>query len=288
MEFSFRDSTARISKPTERRGLGLNQRGQGVTEYILLLVVILAIAAGGIYQLNTAFQAWAENYFGNYVACLLETGELPSLGGTPGDSGICNEEFQAFSWDKGRPYKLPPSSGATTAANTKPAGSTSDSGEGGSGRPVYQRSGGRFGGGQWGRGGSEAKMVKLNRSSASEESEGSTGSTEISSTGRAFTSRSTSRRVNQGRILDNSFASEREQREASKRQKIGGNSKSAQENLRKTRVAFKPPKPKAQVLSEEQPFSFGNLFRLLLIAIIVIALVVVIGGQLYSASKNSD
>lgn len=79
-----------------------DEKGQAVIEYILVLVVAIAIIFGGLYQLNTAFQGWATNYFGDYLSCLLETGELPSISGTGGDAGVCNQLFKPFSIAEGR------------------------------------------------------------------------------------------------------------------------------------------------------------------------------------------
>lgn len=82
----------------------LSDSGQAVIEYLLILVVTVGITLGVVLQFNKAFQTFADNYFGNYLACLLETGELPSLGlDGPDNVGICNEEFQAFSFTAGRP-----------------------------------------------------------------------------------------------------------------------------------------------------------------------------------------
>jgi hypothetical protein len=88
-----------------RRLQYLNESGQGVVEYILILIVVLLIFLGGVYQLNTAFRSWADNYFGDYLTCLLETGELPAISGSGGVAGVCNEEFQAFSFTAGRPLR---------------------------------------------------------------------------------------------------------------------------------------------------------------------------------------
>ena len=75
--------------------------GQAIVEYILVLVVAIALM-GMVLQFSKAFQAFANNYFGSYLSCLLEMGELPSLG-FDGSSGICNTEFQPFSLTEGRP-----------------------------------------------------------------------------------------------------------------------------------------------------------------------------------------
>lgn len=75
-----------------------NQKGQAVVEYILVLVISVSIILGAFYQLNDAFRKFTANYFGNYVTCLLEAGELPG-----GAGGICEGSYQKFSLAEGRP-----------------------------------------------------------------------------------------------------------------------------------------------------------------------------------------
>lgn len=75
----------------------LNRKGQALVEYILVLVVVVGIVLGAIYQLNSAFKYWAENYFGDYLTCLLETGELPGLGADENSNSECAQLYKEFS-----------------------------------------------------------------------------------------------------------------------------------------------------------------------------------------------
>jgi len=83
---------------------GRNQKGQGTVEYVLLLVVVIAIAGAVLTRFFKPFDSWAKNYLGAYFLCLLDTGELPSLGGQ-GSTGECNANFEAFSLAGGRAEK---------------------------------------------------------------------------------------------------------------------------------------------------------------------------------------
>jgi hypothetical protein len=58
------------------------QRGQAITEYILLIVVILAIGTALLYRLSTPVQHWMKFYIGDYIDCLLDQGELPQILGS--------------------------------------------------------------------------------------------------------------------------------------------------------------------------------------------------------------
>jgi len=82
-----------------------SESGQAVLEYILILVVVVGIILGVMYQLDTAFKKYVQSYFGDYIACLLETGEMPSLGAGDGaNQEICSASFEPFSLKNGRPF----------------------------------------------------------------------------------------------------------------------------------------------------------------------------------------
>lgn len=278
----------------------LNQAGQGVTEYILLLVIVIALVFGGLFQLNTAFQNWANNYFGEYLACLLETGELPSIGGAPGDSGICNELFEPFDLASGRQF-------------TGPDGSNPGGGGGGGDGDGDDGSRDGTGGGSGGRGGGVRETVPSNGSFVSSrggsgrsgsfegrdsaqgnagrgrQRERYTGSTDSSLPAGAGYSQVNSRSgrpqyiaVRSNRIVD---VEEREGRT----QQTGGSIRrdpGSQSPDNKIRVA-KTIVSKTDVLDDE-PMSFGGYLRFLILAAIIIALVLLLGGQALQISKGSE
>src|SRR5687768_9585757 len=74
----------------------MNQRGQAIVEYILVLVVVVALIIGALSQLNEGFRQYTENLFGGYIECLIETGELPTLhSANPGTTECTPPEFTA-------------------------------------------------------------------------------------------------------------------------------------------------------------------------------------------------
>lgn len=88
-----------------------NQSGQALVEYILLLVIVVSLAIGagkGFKALNV----YLGKYIGDYTICLMEYGELPSLGvqsadvnkHAAGTGKSCNQQYQAFTFAEGRPY----------------------------------------------------------------------------------------------------------------------------------------------------------------------------------------
>jgi hypothetical protein len=87
-------------------------RGAGTVEYILMLSVVV-ISLGMLRQFNEAFAVYVKNYYEDYLTCLLDTGELPSLG-YEGAQGDCDAEFKPFSLADGRPPNDIPPATATS------------------------------------------------------------------------------------------------------------------------------------------------------------------------------
>lgn len=111
--------------------------GQAVVEYTLLMVIIVALCIGigkGFGTLNN----YLQRYIGDYTACLMEYGELPSLGTkvnelnrhAGGTGKKCDQEYKPFSFVDGRP-----SSGGSGSAGSSSGqnGKNSNSAGGGNG-----------------------------------------------------------------------------------------------------------------------------------------------------------
>jgi hypothetical protein len=93
-------------KNITRRGQG----GQALVEYILLLVIMVSLVLGmkkGFSNLSKSM----DSYVGDYVKCLMEYGELPSLGVadpdlnrhsvTGGLGKTCDSKFEPFTFSGG-------------------------------------------------------------------------------------------------------------------------------------------------------------------------------------------
>ena len=59
-----------------------SKSGQAVVEYILLILIIVLVSTGLLYQFNRGFRSYVNIFFGEYIKCLIESGELPVLGGS--------------------------------------------------------------------------------------------------------------------------------------------------------------------------------------------------------------
>ena len=266
-----------------------NQRGQGTTEYLLVLVLSVAIILGAIVQLNTAFRAWADNYFGDYLTCLLETGELPSLGG--GTSGACDGSFKPFSIADGRPAlggAIGEGGGgggskddAASNEGNKPTSpsAAADGGAAASGSISLSRNGGRRG----------TRFKVRNSSDIDSDSKGkSDQSGQV-----AFNTYDQNNRVVRIPIRETEAMRRRryaedqkdpERTKAKTDKALEGDERSGAPTLIRRQIR----KPTAEVEDTGFEWSFGNLLRILIIAAILIALLLFLGGQAMQVTKSLD
>lgn len=267
------------------------QSGQGVIEYLLVLVVVTSIIIGLIYQFNTAFRDYAKNYFGDYLACLLETGELPTIGGG-GGNGLCNESFKPFTWAGGRSPIDSSSSKTSYNPPERSSNSNSNSKKGSSGR----------GGGNAGRGSATeggfsngnritASSSKNSKSSGEGDAKGSddrfTGSTKaMPLAGYGSWKKSAGGYASRITINDRRFASNKNEKEKKKNVKAEGSKTQDSGDAQQKRVLISSKKREVASTSEDDSWSMGNLFKYLLMAAIIIAIVVFLGGQVTSVTKG--
>lgn len=280
MEFSNRDNQPAppICCPAGP-ALLRSQKGQGTIEYVLVLVVGVAIVLGLLYQLNSAFKTWANNYFGDYLTCLLETGDLPSIGGSPGDTGICEQFFQPFTWAGGRPSNgQGPEQGEQDRGG--PGAGARESG-GGGGSPV--RSGGG-GGGSFGRSGL-GTPTRVGRKIAGNTT--FTGNTDASGYGGGYTTYQRPVSKLPKTKLDKRFAFQNEQ-ERQTRKPLAATTKKDEGGIRGA-IKLKPKKiTKTTDVEADTSFSIGNFIRIIIIICIVLALLLFIGSQVMQISKSMD
>jgi len=265
-------------------------QGQAVVEYVLVLVVTISILLALVYQIFRPFQSFVKSYMGDYVQCLLETGELPGLGNQDTEALLadegCDSKFASATLASGRP-SIYNSNGTNTPPDSDRSGYDSSSGGGGGGSS----------GGSSSSSGNNLLVSSMNRKGATETGGAPNDKvTEIPlAEGSSFYNRKdtyskeyVSNKTKQTKLAISGLAEEekkkKERKENSKRNVITG------ENLdgapKKTLV--KPPPPKMTMKEDDEAFTFGNFFRFLLIAAIVIAIIVVLGSQALRIAKSQE
>lgn len=261
----------------------LNNRGQVFVEYVLVLIVSVSLILALSTMIFKPFQKFVQSIMGDYVACLLETGELPTLGADNGaQENECRKKFSSATAD----FKNQASSSAAQYANEaeksqqERADAAQASNRGGPSRSGSSRGDflnkGSHRNGDVGRENSSKKVtLDLAESGGPSFFSGSSRNSIVIIRKKKRTS------------VGNQYQeSETIKKIQSQRQKLGPRVMASEE--------MSPPKKKVLIqkqiaptkISEDEPMTFGNFLRILFIAAIIIALVLLIGGQMLQMSKS--
>lgn len=278
-----------LARPLRSSGTRLKDNsGQAVVEYMLVLVVTIGIIMGVMYQFNSAFKKYVQSYFGEYVACLLETGEMPSLGGEGGaNAEACSSSFEPFSLANGRPM----SPGAGGNGDEKGSGSSG-------GRSP---SGGRVGASRNG----ALRAAKITRNMSTRNADGSSSSSSSGAseenkkrvsrkgaTSNPSYSMRTNRMREQGQIpLSSSFSMggmQKDKKSFTARINPAGK-KGSEGSSNRGRIKVDPQnfrKVASEEGSLELGLSFGDYIRYIIIFGLIVMIIVFFGGQLFQLKKG--
>ncbi len=268
-----------------------NESGQAVIEYVLVMMVSVAIVLGALYQLNDAFRIWADSYFGDYLACLLETGELPAL---DGGGGTCGASYSDFKLDKGRQL--------VNGGDGSSSSSGENGGNGGSGNSAASGAAARAAAN------GQSNIISMGNSRSSfrgstrfsarssaggdEDSKkggdsdtGSFGATNLSGYQQGRVIRIPLRQSEQ--IARGRRGSDDDDKKDKTKIKVAATVQGAAQQRRAElmRIERKIASGKAPEIEE---FTFGNFLRYIIIAAIIIAILFFIGGQAMQVSKSLD
>ncbi len=264
----------------------LNQRGATLIEYVLLLVLAVAL----VKLLSTAFSnpmgKFLNAYMGTYIQCLLEFGELPSLGGESTTGGECNARFQPATLANGRPPKSESeSSNRQSEQRSKDEGSEEEIRQanrtGNRGGASGSSGRGRIGDSLGADGGGEAKktvVIDLNEEAGSKFFTPSRGGGARSQT------------ATRADRISRYYLTETEVQELERSQ----SRRSAAPLFEMTPVAQKnkkytvEPPPQRTIASQgEDSFSFGHIIRWIIIALMILFVLIFLGGLLSQFSRAS-
>jgi hypothetical protein len=259
-----------------------SQSGQALVEYILLLVIATAIIVGLAQQIHRPFGTWMRNYMGEYLECLLDIGELPTIGGSSA-SGECNSRFKKGTLANGRP-PLAPQEGPGSSGANKNKGSNETSG-GGQSTSAASNSGGRQTMGISPRSGADSPksaqgdkqmMEKLPESQFFKNR--GTGSYNVSS--------SRSSKI----TLDTWSASYNRKKKGSNEEKVIPIEESQVNGPQREakKLFIKPTERKVANDETDVEWSFAQYIKFALIIFIIIAIVLFLGGQIAQISKSME
>jgi hypothetical protein len=274
--------------------LRLAESGQAAIEYILLLLISVTIILSLFTQFNRAFRTYAVNYFGKYVTCLLEVGELPGV------AGICQSEFVAF--DPAATGPNGESGGGANGAGGSKDKKDSKSQSSAKGGSKSGGSGGETGGstsrssvGSFGREFGQSKQRSTPVGSISKGSEGSGSEADallgVPSSSRISIGTLAQKDQARAKVFSTGFMTIDEYQPIDDRPPVApaGKAPAGNAGLRPKKVALKvTTTPTKQIEVEDKELTFGGMMRMLLIAAIVVIILVFFGGQALQISKSME
>lgn len=276
----------RLPRPT--RCLTGPESGQGTIEYMLVVVIVLIIALTLLYRFHGGFKKYTEAFFDGYIACLLETGELPGTGSQ------CQGELQAFDSKNGKMLlkdNLPePGKGGGGGGKGKNAGKSSGSGKTGAAGGEVVSGGADRSIGNLGKTGRQAVTpVKTGGGGGDGDGKGKEGGDvlNIRSVGRVQDSRRP-RSVQMG-FTTNGAIEETESPTKPVQKSTGKTVESGGSELRPVKAAENMEARRTQAsVQDDREFSIGGLIRLVIIVLIIVAMVIFFGGQLLQVLRSRD
>jgi hypothetical protein len=288
----------RVKNSQKSAGL-TNDRGQAVIEYVLLLIISVSLVLMLVYQIFKPMQQFVQGFMGDYVACLLETGELPALGGddtAAADKG-CTSKFNNVagntSGSKGSGSSSSGSSNSSKDQNSSGSKNSSGSDSSSSGsNSTYAGSSSRNGG----RYVSNSRGARRGMDGRSSDSQGKVVEIALEGGGAGgFFSKSTSAGYAEvGRKVASVPVTGLTEDEKKKLEKKAGAGNKATMvagdgfTPAVKKMAVKKPEAKAALMKEDEPLTIGNFIRYLFIAALIIALVIFLGGQALQFSKSGE
>jgi hypothetical protein len=300
------------------RSRKLNESGQAVIEYILVLTITVFLIGTFLYQFSTAFRKYANNFFGEYVACLLETGELPGQA-----KGECKDLMNPFNLADGKTAtgkdiagtggvgsgqgggsgsnSSSTSSNGKTGKNAKSGGngssSDSDSSSSSGGAPAGELAVNSTRGDGDGFGARSIRRSTPIRTSKDDGAGGAGGKGRealkpVGAYSGSDSSGSSSDGRGRRRALGRGFGfmgQEEQERREEERPATKAVAKDEGDGLRPKKVSVDTSRaPASDKDTGDSGFSIGNFLRVLIIAGILIAIFILFGGQLLAISKGGE
>ncbi len=267
-----------------------SQSGQALVEYVLLLAIAVALILGLMNQLYKPFGNWMQDYMGQYLECLLDRGELPTVGGEAPEGGECTSKFQPFTLTGGRP--------PVGGKNGNPDENDPDSNRAGQGASASENggSGGGSSGGSRGRsrtlavgknarGGADGPGAELGDNQTMEKlPESSFYKTRTSRSYSIGSTQSTSEN-RQGLTVPLNRVKGKD--EAERSVQIPNEVQESTPRPVK-RMLITPPERKVAVEEKDFEWSFGQYLKIAMIIIIIVAIVLFLGGQILQISKSME
>lgn len=261
-----------------------DQGGQGVVEYILVVTVSVIIIASLWVKLYKPLGDFVGAFMGEYVACLLETGELPRMGATSGgaEDGAC--PLPDFAGGKDSESNQQAKDSAKSQSASSDADADKDKGTGASGAGAAARQSKSFVAGSASRGSPGMDGAKDGKKieNALDGEDGGNG---------FFSSRNgqgSDRRLDKYRAITGVEAEEVKKRKGTEKNRRTNVAGESGPGLPAKKIAIKKPEKKERGPADDEvkTLDITEIVKYILIAGILIIIVVLLGGQAYQLSKS--
>lgn len=265
----------------KRRRLG--QSGQAILEYTLLVLIILGLLGGVVYQFNTAFRSYADRLFvgeNSYFGCLIKKGILPGTG-----TEVCPPPKFRMADGKQLP-NMGPSGGEGSGGgqglgkgsleNKNSMPSSGRGSEGRSGTIAFSNADKKNGG---------IKSSSLNASGAEKKEKANTGSDGVSSSASGGSDSTTVASAETGFGYNKRRQNTTEENYQEKAATTVPASERDMKTAREIAQAKKKKEKKADFVDEDN-FSFSNIFKYLVIIALVFGIIFFVGSQFLAVSRS--
>lgn len=266
------------------------QSGQSTLEYMFILFMGVAVVIALAAQFYRPLGEYYQNFFGDYLQCLLEAGELPTavLGGD-NIPHVCDTQFAKGLGKKGRSATQQEIANNNNPSDensaTKPKSSSSSSST-----PASSRSGS-----------TTPPSSPLNYTPRGSSAADGQAPSNIIEVGKVKSdSNYRNRRINQGRVT--SIVSSRSLELTMSKQMLAQLEKESEKKKNRSKVIasdddgdgtrgpqkFIVKQRERKVASTEDKFdlSFGNLFRIGLIILLILFIIFLVGRQALQVTKD--
>lgn len=268
---------------------GKSQSGQAVVEYILLVAIAVMLILGLAQQFYKPFGNWMNDYMGQYLECLLDRGELPTLSGGAPEGGECASRFEPFTPTGGRRPIDPngrPKPGDDDPRSTTSASASSSSGSGSSGGGASSSSRSR------------SRSFTTGKGGGADAGGSETGENQFTEklpesnyfrfrNNRSSASQSNESRQQSGQTFSVPLKNPRAKAGSDKTIRVQSDLDSSESRPNKKFVVTPTPR---KIANDEKEFewSFGQYFKMALIILIIIAIVLFLGGQILQITKSME
>lgn len=268
-----------------------NEKGQALFEYILLAVVVVMLIVGLSLAFFAPLGTFIADLNGNYIKCLLETGELPKI--KADGQGICDDILPRFSMrntdgsaitPEQQQRRLEENREAQRSLDPDGAGNNASAGASGGRARLTQsnmlRNAARAGRNARGEG-RDNKVVSIPMENISS----GEGFMNYGSTGGPVGSRRKTRKV----ALDGLTEYDRRKIEKAGQEKTVPVMADAESFTQKApkKIIVKPPTPKEKTDDLNVNTDYGKYFKIFFLVVIVLFIIILMGSQALQMT-NSD